>query len=96
MERAKLETAIERETYRLVEQIREHMYDHTMIYLQRNQVDVDRDTADRVLQIAKNAVDDGLLSKLDFFKGNIDKVLTEYTEVENPLELGKQSRKPRS
>ena len=27
MDRLKLETAIERETYRLVEQIREHMYD---------------------------------------------------------------------
>lgn len=96
MDRIKLETAIERETYRLVEQIREHMYDHTMIYLQRNQVDVDRDAADRVLQIAKNAVDDGLLSKLDFFKSNIDKVLTEFAEVDNPLEHGRPSRKPKS
>jgi FlaG/FlaF family flagellin (archaellin) len=96
MDRAKLETAIERETYRLVEQVREHMYDHTMIYLQRNQVDIDRDVADRILQIAKNAIDDGLLSKLDFFKANIDKVLTEYTEVENPLEPGRSPRKPRS
>jgi hypothetical protein len=95
MDRVKLETAIERETYRLVEQIREHMYDHTMIYLQRNQLDVDRDVADRVLQVAKNAVDDGLLSKLDFFKANIDKVLTEFTEVENPLEPGRPSKKPR-
>lgn len=95
MDRVKLETAIERETYRLVEQIREHMYDHTMIYLQRNQVEVDRDVADRVLQIAKNAIDDGLLSKLDFFKGNIDKVLTEFSETENPLEHGRPSRKPR-
>jgi FlaG/FlaF family flagellin (archaellin) len=96
MDRLKLETAIERETYRLVEQIREHMYDHTMIYLQRNQVDVDRDQADRVLQIAKNAVDDGLLSKLDFFKANIDRALTEYTDTENPLEHGKQSKKARA
>jgi hypothetical protein len=56
---------------------------------------VDRDVADRVLQVAKNAVDDGLLSKLDFFKANIDKVLTEFTEVENPLEPGRPSKKPR-
>lgn len=95
MDRLKLETAIERETYRLVEQVREHMYDHTMIYIQRNQVDIDHAAAERVLQIAKNAVDDGLLSKLDFFKANIDKVLTEYTETENPLELGKPSKKVR-
>jgi len=95
-DRLHLETAIERETYRLVEQIREHMYDHTMIYLQRNQVDVDREVADRILQIAKNAVDDGLLSKLDFYKANIDKALTEFTETENPLEHGKSSRRQRS
>ena len=56
-------------------------------------MDVDRDQADRVLQIAKNAVDDGLLSKLDFFKANLDKVLTEYTDAENPLEPGRQSKK---
>lgn len=95
MDRLKLETAIERETFRLVESIREHMYDHTMIYLQRNQVDMDRDQADRLLQIAKNAVDDGLLSKLDFFKAGIDKALTEFTDTENPLEPGRQSRKAR-
>jgi FlaG/FlaF family flagellin (archaellin) len=92
-DRQKLETAIEREAYRLVEQIREHMYDHTMIYLNRNQVDIDRTVADQILTIAKNGVTDGLLSKLDFFKEKIDKVLTEYTETENPLQPGKPSKK---
>lgn len=96
MDRLKFETEIEREVYKLVSQVREHMYDHTMIYLQRNQVGVDRDAADRILQIAKNAIDDGLMSKLDFFKAAIDKTITEFTEVENPLGPGKQSRKPRS
>lgn len=91
-DRTKLETAIERETYRFVEVIKEHMYDYTMIYLNRNQVDIDRQVADRLLQIAKAAVEDGLLSKMDFYKKGIDAALTEFTEAENPLPRGKQPK----
>lgn len=96
MDRNKLDTAIERETYRLVEQIKEHMYDHAMIYLLRQHPEIDRGVADTVLQVAKNAIENGLLTKLDFFKENIDKVLTEFTDVENPLEHGRSQRKQRS
>lgn len=91
-DRSKLETAIERETYRFVEQIKEHMYDYTMLYLNRNQVDIDRQVADRLLNIAKSAVEDGLLSKMDFYKKGIEKALTEFTEAENPLLPGKQPK----
>lgn len=93
MDRLKLETSIEREVFRLVEQIREHMYDHTMIYLNQRQSDIDRDVASRLLDIAKGAVDDGLYSKIDFFKKNIDGVLTEFTETENPLEHGRRGKR---
>ena len=100
MERLQLETALEREAHKLVTQIREHMYDHTMLYLQRNHPDVDREVADRILQIAKNAVDDGLFSKIDFFNQGIDKALTEFTETESSegttaLKAGKLPKTPK-
>ena len=95
IERRKLDTAVEREVYKFVSQIREHMYDHTMIYLNRHQVDVDRDAAERVLIIAKNAVDDGLMGKLDMFKEGVDKVLDEYADscktAEPPSYMAKKS-----
>jgi len=93
MDRQKLETAIEREVYKYIESLKEHMYDFTMIYLNRNQVPVDREQADKVLNIAKNAIEDGMLSKMDFFKKGIDGALAEFTEQENPLVRGKQSKK---
>lgn len=95
--RAKLETAIEREVYKFVSQLKEHMYDHTMIYLNRTQSDIDRTVADRVLQIAKNAVEDGFMTKVDFFKKAIDEPLNQFTETDSsplpPGESGKKGRK---
>jgi len=92
-DRLKLETAIEREVFKLVSQIKEHMHDHTMIYLNRTQSDINRDTAERVLQIAQDAVEDGLMSKIDFLKKGIHKSLNEFTETDNPLQPGKQGMK---
>lgn len=92
-DRAKLETIIEREVYKLVCQIKEHMYDHTMIYLNRTQSDIDRTAAEKVLQIAKNAIEDGFMTKVDFFKKAIDTPLNEYTETNtDPLQRGESKK----
>jgi len=92
--RAKLETAIEREVYKFVSQLKEHMYDYTMIYLNRTQSDIDRVVADRILQVAKNAVEDGFMTKVDFFKKAIDEPLDHFTETDsNPLPLGESGKK---
>jgi hypothetical protein len=93
IDRKKLETAIESRVYKLVETLGEQMYDGTMIYLNRQQIDIDRQVADRLLVISKGALMSALLSHLDFFMKDIDKNLTEFTERENPLQHGKSSKK---
>lgn len=91
-EHRKLETEIEREAYNLVTQIKEHMYDHTMIYLNRANSNIDRETAHQILEIAKIAIEDGFMTKVDFFKKGIDHSLTVFTETENPLQRGEQRK----
>jgi hypothetical protein len=95
MDRLQLETKLEQEVFKLVGQIREHMYDHVMISVRRLPAlaDLDPGTVDRVLQVAKNAVDDGLDTKLDFFKEAMVQLLDAYTDEENPLAPRKRSKK---
>lgn len=92
-ERLKLETAIEREVYKFVSMLKEHMSDYTMIYLNRQQINMDREVASRLLEIAKGAIEDGMMSKMDFFKKGIDGALNEYTETQNPLPRGESEKK---
>lgn len=80
--RAKLETDIEKEVYRLITTIKEHMNDFVHIYANRNHLDVDRDLLKGILKIADSAIVDGLGSKMDNFKTGIKKTLDEYTEQE--------------
>jgi hypothetical protein len=93
MDRKKLETVIESKVYKLVELLGEQMSDGTMIYLGRNQIDIDRMVADRLLSIAKGAMMDALLAHLDMFMKDLDKALVEATGKENPLPHGKSSKK---
>lgn len=92
MDRKKLETAIESRVYKFVEMLTEQMYDGTMIYLGRNQVDIDRQVADRLLAIAKGAAMDAMYSHLDMFMKDMDKAITEFSGQENPLQRGKSSK----
>lgn len=93
MDRKKLETAIESRVYKFVEMLTEQMYDGTMIYLGRNQIDIDRQVADRLLAIAKGAAMDAMYSHLDMFMKDMDKAITEFSGQENPLLHGKSSKK---
>ena len=72
------------------------MFDYTMIYLNKVNSDVDRMVAQRLLEIAKGGLEDGINSKIDYvFKRKIDESLTEFTEQETPLvQPGKHKRKP--
>lgn len=96
MDRNRFETLLEREVYKFVSLIKEHMFDYTMIYLNRNNIDMDRQQAEMVLKIAQAAIEDGFLSKLDFFKKDMEQVLTEWTDEKNPLALGKRRNKDNS
>lgn len=82
--RIKLESNIEREVYKFVRDIKEHMKDFVMIYAMRNNLQVDKEVLQTVLKIADTAVNDGLGSKIEFFKQGISKTLDEVTETEAP------------
>lgn len=89
LERMKLETEIERAVFKFVNMIKEHLYDNTMLYLNRQQIDFPRDQAGKLLELAQSAVQDGLYSKIEFFKKDINKALDDFSEQENPLRLTK-------
>lgn len=80
MDKSKLQDAINREIYRLVADIKESMVDHTMIYLNKNQIDVDRNLAMRLLDIARGGVESALLSRMDMFNEKISKELDQFVD----------------
>jgi hypothetical protein len=83
--RAKLETAIEREVFKFVREIKEHVFDHTMLYVRRNNLDIDGQVLRVVLDIVDKAVLDGYQREVDRFMSNLDKSLSQFSDEENPL-----------
>jgi hypothetical protein len=90
--RAKLDTKIERETFNLVNLIKEHVQDFTILYVRRNGIELDRDSMSKTLEIVRKGVEDAFLANIDRYKANIDGVLTEYTEQENPTPVSKSKK----
>lgn len=95
MDRKKLETTVERETYNFVTMIKESASDDVMLWANRNRVDIDLALLQRVLDQYKAALDNQCMSKMDHFMGKLDKDLTKFTEVENPLPPTAESKPPR-
>ncbi len=86
MDRAKLDSVIEREVHKLIREIAEHTYDFTNLYMRRTQPGVDLQQMESILQAAKLGIADGELSKIPFFHERIKKVLDEVVEEENPTQ----------
>jgi len=83
----KLETEVEKQTHKLVMQIKEHVRDFTFLYVRRNNVDVDRESMSRVLDVVDLAVQDGYHKNIDKFGHALDKTLSDFSgEEENPTE----------
>ena len=85
--RAKLETAIERSVYRLIDVITEHTHDFVHIYAMRNglfQTEEEKAIMKRTLEIVRTGIKDGFMTKVDGFSANIKKGLDEYTSEESP------------
>lgn len=83
--RTLLQTAIERSVSKLVDQISEHVYDFTNIYIRRQKIDLDPEQLKTTLAIVKTAIKDGFYSKLDMFNADISKAMDEYTNEKSPL-----------
>lgn len=84
--RLKLETAIEKEAFKLVSLIKEHVQDHTILHVRRNNVELDRESMSKTLEIVRSAIESGFQMNVDRFKQNLNKVLEEFTEEENPTQ----------
>jgi hypothetical protein len=83
--RAKLDTAVEKEMYKLVREIKEHTFDFTMLYVRKNNVPVDSNQMKLILEIVDKAIMDGFQRNLDRTMKGLDGALTEFASEENPL-----------
>lgn len=85
MDRTKLETAIERQTFKFLSLIKESASDSVMLWASRNRIDVDVALLQRILDQYKAALESEYLSKVDHLMEGLDKDLVQFTQVENPL-----------
>ena len=92
MDRARLNTLIEREVHKLMTQVGEHVYDFVHVYAMRNKLELDRPTMLKVLEIVKLAIQDGFQSKIAFFNEGIDKAVEDYTFEQSPLDGKKKGK----
>jgi len=84
-ERAKLETAIEKEVFNLLRAVKEHTRDFTVLKIRRQYGEVDRETMTLVLDVVDQAIMDGFHTNIDKVMKNLDKPLSKFADEENPL-----------
>lgn len=95
MDRKRLETAIERQTYKFITMIKESASDTVMLWANRNRIDVDVALLQKILDQYKAALENEYLGKVDYFMKNLDGELGKFTEEENPLHLTDESKPKR-
>jgi hypothetical protein len=85
MENSKLRMAIERELHTFVENIKEHAIDFTVLYVRRNLKDqIDTAQMAKVLEIVRQAIDDGFMNTIDTFLGRVDAKINEASNQSSP------------
>lgn len=87
MDRKKLETAVEGQTFKFISMIKESASDVVMSWANRNRVDIDNVLLQKILDQYKAAIQSEYLGKVDFFLKNLDKDFEEFAGQENPLPL---------
>lgn len=95
MDRKRLETAIERQTFKFLTMIKESASDSVMLWANRNRVDVDVVLLQKILDHYKMAIENEYLGKVDHFMKNLDVEITRFSEQENPLQLTDESKPKR-
>lgn len=85
MDRKKLETAVERQTYKFLTMIKESSSDAVMLWVNRNRVDIDTVLLQKILDQYKIALEGEYLGKVEIFLRGLDKDLEAFSGEENPL-----------
>ena len=87
MDRKKLEMEIERHIHGLVSEVKEHVVDFTVLTIRKRHPEIDRAQLSIILDIGRQGIDDGFMTRIDRFMGKLDKSLADFTRNdENPLE----------
>jgi len=84
-DRKKLETAIEKEVFKLLRSVKDHTRDFTVLKIRRQGLEVDGATMAAVLDTVDQAIMDGFHVHIDRFMKGLDKGLSEFSDEENPL-----------
>lgn len=93
MDRKRLEMAIERQIHGLVSEVKEHVEDFTVLTVRKRHPQIDREQLAVILEIMRQAIDDGFMTRIDRFMGKLDKELVEFTGDETSMRSGKSGTK---
>lgn len=86
MDRKKLEMLIERQIHGLISEVKEHVEDFTVLTIRKRHPEIDRAQLSVILEIVRQGIDDGFMTRIDRFMGKLDKDLADFTgNDENPL-----------
>jgi len=83
MDRKKLETEIERQIHNLIAEVKEHVVDYTVLTVRKRHPNIDRDQMAVILDVVRQGIDDGFMSKIDRFMGKLDKSLVSFSGTED-------------
>jgi hypothetical protein len=76
----KLTTAVERTVHKHVDRVKEATIDFTHLYIQRNNIQVDRPSLAAILEIVRKGIDSEHMNKLDIFIKELDGTLNSVVE----------------
>lgn len=86
MDRKKLETEIERQIHALIAEVKEHVVDYTVLTVRKRHPNIDREQLSVILEVVRQGIDDGFMTKIDRFMGRLDRGLENFSgSDESPL-----------
>lgn len=86
MNKNQLKTEIEKTFHKLIaEEIKEQVVDFTVLYVQKNRMDIDRASLSQVLEVVRLAIEDAYYKNVDHCMNTLDTKIEEFVSDTNPL-----------
>lgn len=86
MTKDQLRTEIEKTFHKLItDEIKEQAIDFTVMWVNKNKLDVDRNTLFQVLEIVRSALDDAYYKSIDRCMASLEPKIQEFVDDTNPL-----------
>ena len=73
--KAKLMTDVEKAVHKYLEVVKEMAIDSTVLYMQKNNIPVDRDSMNKTVEVFKMALDSQQMQQLDRLVRDLDKAI---------------------